>query len=289
MEYISAHRDRWSVVLLCKVLGVSEAGYYKHLRAQGRPDKDAEILELIYALLREDEENLNYGVRRIYEYLRLNKGYTGGQHRISRICRENGLLIRKKRHPHGLTRADQQAQKSENLLGQDFTATAPNQKWLSDITQVSCLDGKLYLCAVLDCYDGSIRGFHMDDNMRAELCIQAFKNACNEDGAHAMIFHSDRGSQFTSHAFRKALRRRAARQSMSSTGRCYDNARMESFFATLKKEKLYRMDTRQLSMSEVKSIIFRYIHYYNRRRIYSTNGGLPPLVFRQAFLPACVA
>lgn len=115
MEYVSGHRDRWPVVRMCKVLGVSESGYYKHLRTQGRPDRDAEVLEQIYALLREYEENLNYGVRRIYEYLRLNKGYTGGMHRISRICREYGLIIRRKRRPHGITRADQ-AQKSENLL-----------------------------------------------------------------------------------------------------------------------------------------------------------------------------
>lgn len=289
MEYVSGNRKRWPVVRMCKVLGISESGYYKHLRAQGRPDRDAEVLELIYGLLREDEENLNYGVRRIYEYLRLNKGYTGGMHRISRICREHGLTIRRNRRPHGITRADQAAQKSENLLQQDFTATAPNQKWLSDITQVSCQDAKLYLCAILDCYDGSIRGFHMDDNMRSELCIQAFQNAWKEDGARDMIFHSDRGSQFTSHVFRAALRLRGARQSMSSTGRCYDNARMESFFATLKKEKLYRLDTRRLSIAEVKSIIFRYIHYYNRRRIYSSNGGFPPLVFRRVFYAAAAA
>lgn len=122
--------------------------------------------------------------------------------------------------------------------------------------------------------------------MRAELCIQAFQSAWKDDGARGMIFHSDRGSQFTSHAFRAALRLRGACQSMSSTGRCFDNARMESFFATLKKEKLYRLDTRQLLMTDVKSVIFRYIHYYNRRCIYSSNGGMPPLVFRRAFYAA---
>ncbi len=99
-----------------------------------------------------------------------------------------------------------------------------------------------------------------------------------------MILHSDRGSQFTSGKFRAALKKYGAIQSMSGTGRCYDNARMESFFATLKKEKLYQIDTSTLTRDEVQSIIFRYINYYNLRRITSVNDGLPPLVYRQRCL-----
>ena len=99
-----------------------------------------------------------------------------------------------------------------------------------------------------------------------------------------MTLHSDRGSQFTSSAFRKVLAQYGAVQSMSGTGRCYDNARMESFFATLKKEKLYRIRTERMPMTQVKSIVFRYIMtYYNRQRIYTANpGGLPPAMYRQA-------
>ena len=99
-----------------------------------------------------------------------------------------------------------------------------------------------------------------------------------------MILHSDRGSQFTSGKFRATLAKYGAIQSMSGTGRCYDNARMESFFATLKKEKLYQIDTTTLTREEVQSIVFRYISYYNLRRITSVNGGLPPLVYRKQFL-----
>ena len=114
--------------------------------------------------------------------------------------------------------------------------------------------------------------------MRKELCIQAFENACKARKARGMIYHSDRGSQFTSHAFRAYLAKRDAIQSMSGTGRCYDNARMESFFATLKKEKLYKINTERYPMVDMKSIIFRYIMaYYNRRRIYTSNsGGMAP-------------
>ena len=155
---------------------------------------------------------------------------------------------------------------------------------LTDITEVSCADGKLYLAAVLDCFDGSIQGFQMAGHMRAELCVEAFENACRKSGARGMILHSDRGSQFTSGKFRAALAKYGTIQSMSGTGRCYDNARMESFFATLKKEKLYQIDTSTLTREEVRTVIFRYISYYNLRRITSVNDGLPPLVYRQRYL-----
>ena len=269
--------------MLCRVLGVSESGYYKYLRFKNRPGKHANLLAQIYELIQEDEENANYGVRRIYSYLRLHRDYQGSLRTIYRICKENNLIIHMKRKPNGITKADAEAQKSENFIKQDFTAEAPNEKWLTDITEIPCKDGKLYLAPILDCYDGSIRGFKMDDNMRADLCIEAFQKACRDDNAKEMILHSDRGTQFTSKSFRNTLEKVNAVQSMSSTGRCYDNARMESFFATLKKEKLYKIDTKSMSRAEVKTIVYRYIHYYNRRRIYSTNGGYPPLIYRGLF------
>ena len=125
--------------------------------------------------------------------------------------------------------------------------------------------------------------------MRAELCVEAFERACRSDNAGGMILHSDRGSQFTSNAFRTALTKQRAVQSMSGAGRCYDNARMESFFATLKKEKLYQLNTTRMTTDEVKTIIFLYIHYYNLRRIYSTNNGWPPAVYRQMYYETLMA
>jgi transposase InsO family protein len=192
-------------------------------------------------------------------------------------------MIKKRPKPNGITKADAEAQKSENIIKQDFTAEKPNEKWLSDITEIPCADGKLYLAAILDCYDGKIVGFRADDNMRAELCRDAFELACRKEHARGMILHSDRGSQFTSGMFRSALARHGAIQSMSGTGRCYDNARMESWFATLKKAKIYKIDTKKMRMEEVKSVIFRYICYYNLRRIYSVNDGYPPEVYRQIY------
>ena len=284
IDYIKVNRDRFTVKSLCRTLSVSEAGFYQHQRRRPVCKANHEfLLAQIYELLKEDEENANYGVRRIYDYLRLNKGYTGGIRTIYRICKENNLMIHCKRRSNGITKADSDAQKSENLIAQNFKSAAPNRKWLTDITEVPCANGKLYLSAVLDCYDGKIVGFSMADNMRSELCVEAFEDACSQHSATGMILHSDRGSQFTSGKFRDALRKKDAIQSMSGTGRCYDNARMESFFATLKKESLYRMRTMDMTINSVKTVIFRYISYYNLRRIYSTNGGWPPEVFRKHF------
>ena len=186
----------------------------------------------------------------------------------------SGLLQKKRRSPNGLTKADCAAQKSENLINQGFTASAPNTKWLSDITEIPTAGGKLYIAPVFDCFDGQIVGLSMDNNMRKELCINAFEQACQRHKAYGMIFHSDRGSQYTSHKFRESLKAYGATQSMCGAGRCYDNARMESFIATLKKEKLYKIKTELLSMEAVKTIIFRWVfQYYNRKRVYTANAG----------------
>ena len=267
------------------MIGVTRQGYNKWLKAQGKPYKHEALLALINQVLAEDDENAdNYGVKRIFLALRNNKGYKGSYSTVCRVCRENGITLPKKRKPKGLTAADAEAQKSENLINQDFSANSPNEKWLSDITEVQCSDGKLYVAPVMDCFDGAIVGLSMDDNMQKELCIEAFEQSCRRQNAYGMIFHSDRGSQYTSGDFRASLAKYGATQSMSGTGRCYDNARMESFFATLKKEKLYRIKTENLPIKTVKSIIWRYIEgYYNHRRIYTTNDGYPPLVYRNMY------
>lgn len=266
---------------MCRVLKVSEAGYYKWLNQISRPYKYDELLAKIRQIR---AENPDYGAYRIYLHLRLYQDYTGSYYLILKLCKMHHLMLKKKRHSQGLTKADLAAQASENLIQQDFTASAPNQKWLGDITEIPTADGKLYVAAVLDCFDGTIVGLKMADHMRAELCVDAFTSATKKYQAFGMIFHSDRGSQYTSRTYRDVLASYGAIQSMSNTGKCYDNARMESFFATLKKEKIYKIKTETLRMETVKSIVFRFIEvYYNRKRIYTTNGGYPPLIKRSHY------
>lgn len=206
------------------------------------------------------------------------KGYT--------ICLEYGLL-QKRRTPHGITKANPSAQSAEDLIKRNFKSDAPNTKWLTDITEMKCKDGKLYLCAVLDCFDASIVGFSMDINMKAPLCTSALNNAMKRYGkTEGLIVHSDRGSQFTSRLFRETLSNKGLRQSMGRTGSCFDNARTESFFATLKKELIHRLPLYKMNRAEIRHHIFDWIEiYYNRKRRHTSNEqSLPPLVKRWLFL-----
>ena len=258
-------------------LHVRREGYYHWLR---RPSRGAGDAKLVSALKAVRNAHPCYGVQSMLnelsddEKVSYGKGY--------RVCRDNGLLT-KRRKPKSLTKADPAAQASEDLVQRDFRSNAPGMKWLTDITEMQCKDGKLYLCGVLDCYDGAIVGFSMDEHMKAELCTAALSAAVTRYGRRKdRILHSDRGSQFTSHLYRNTLQSKGFRQSMGRIGSCYDNARMESFFATLKKELIYRLPVYKMSRKQLKSIIFEWIEgYYNRRRRHTANAeNLPPLVKR---------
>ena len=194
-------------------------------------------------------------------------------------------ILHRRRIPRGITKASTEIQDRENLIKRDFKAERPLQKLLSDITEIQCYDGKLYLSAVLDCYNGEILSVAMDNNMKKELCIRTVTELELQYGKKlgGAIFHSDRGSQYTSEAFRNALRNAGLIQSLSGTEHCFDNARMESFFATLKKEKIYRISAYKLTREQVKSIVFRYIFvYYDRIRVSLVNpGGLSPVAYRE--------
>ena len=267
---------------MCDVLNVSETGYYRFKRNLGRPGKDAVLSAVIQDVLDEHPFNDNYGVDRMQIALK-HRGYNVGKRRISRIMKENGWLHERKRRPKGLTRATTEIQEKENLIKQDFTSDQPYQKLLTDISQISCRDGKLYISTIMDCFNGEIISLVMRSNMRKELCIDTFNAAAKRFPLNGAILHSDRGSQYTSEAFREKLINAGVLQSLSGVNHCFDNARMESFFATLKKELLYRIPTYKMKMDEVKAIIFRYVFvYYNRIRIYTSNpDGLPPAAYRR--------
>ena len=210
------------------------------------------------------------------------RGVLCGLRRLTRLMREHGWLHERRRLPKGLTKPDPQAMAAENLLHQDFSANRPWRKLLTDITQTQCADGKLYISPIMDCFNGEILSLCMDNNMRKELCINTLKAAAGRFPIRGAIQHSDRGSQYTSDGFRQELKNCGLIQSLSGVAHCYDNARMESFFATLKKELLYRIPTYRMTMDEVKTLVFRYVFiYYNQHRVYTANpDGLPPATFR---------
>lgn len=269
---------------MCRVLGVSETGYYKYRRNLNKPSKDAILSAGIKTVLEESVFNENYGVKRMQ--IALSKiGIKAGIRRINRVMRENGWLHERKRRPIGLTKATTEIQEKENLIKQNFLADAPFKKLLTDITQIGCMDGKLYISPIMDCFNGEILSLIMRDNMKKELCIDTLKAAYKRYPIAGAILHSDRGSQYTSDSFKNELNKYHMCQSLSGVNHCFDNARMESFFATLKKELLYKIPTYRMTREEVKRIIFKYVFtYYNQKRIYTSNpNSLPPAAYRRLF------
>ena len=278
-----ANKGKYHVKAMCHVLKISESGYYRWLKNRQKPTARQLLSVEIQEVLDEHPDNDNYGVNRMTTALE-QKGIHVSPRTVYRAMSEMNILHRR-RTPHGTTKATTEIQDRENLLKRDFTAEKPLQKLLSDITEIQCSDGKLYVSAVLDCFNGEILSVAMDNNMKKELCIRTVKELESLYGKKLVgaIFHSDRGCQYTSGAFIETLKEAGLIQSLSGTGHCFDNARMESFFATLKKEKIYRISAYKLTRERVKSIIFRYIFvYYNRIRISSVNpGGLPPVAYRE--------
>ena len=262
------------------MLGVSESGYYRYRKNAGKPDRDEVLSVAMQQILDEHPCNDNYGAPRMQLAL-CQRGIEAGIRRITRIMRKHGWLHTRRR-PKGLTKADPEAMMSENLIQQDFSAENPYEKLLTDISQIQCQNGKLYISPILDCYNGEILSLIMRTNMKKELCMDTVK-ALSRYPVKGAILHSDRGSQYTSGGFRETLEKMGIQQSLSGVAHCYDNARMESFFATLKKELLYRIPTYRMTVEQVKTRIFRYVFtYYNQMRVYTSNpDGLPPAVYRR--------
>lgn len=265
------------------VLPVCERGFYKWKRNRGRPKAWQKLLSEIYKILDEDDENRNYGVERMRIALK-QRGIKRSFSTVKRAMARGNLLHDSRRSSDGLTKADRKAMKPQNIIRQAFTAEAPLRKLLTDITQIPCKDGKLYVSPLLDCYNGEIISLVMDTNMKKELCIKTIREAFKKfDIKSGVIIHSDSGSQYTSGEYRKMLGQLHAVQSMSGVGKCRDNSRMESWFATLKKEKIYELDTTKLTVEEVKTIVWRYTFaYYNTKRVITVNpDGLPPVAYRE--------
>ena len=274
----------------CRMLHVSRQGFYKYLSIKDRPWKYQTLADAMRSIHEEDIYNDTYGRIRMYQALKLKqpKGISIPSERtVYRIMDEIGLTHRPKRKPNGSTKADREARKSDDLLKRDFRADKPLQKCVTDMTEIKAKDGKLYVSAIFDCFDSSVLGLAMENNMKATLCEHTLDNAMLAyPDLRGAIIHSDRGTQYTSELYRKAITKYGIQQSMNSAGgRCHDNARCESMWARMKSELLYdRYDTENMTIAELKILIWRYfISYWNNRRICSANGGLPPIIKRQRY------
>ncbi len=279
-----------NISFYCRILKVTRQGFYKYLADKDRPWKYQDLADAMRVIASEDECNDTYGRIRMYQALLLKKPEgirIPGERTVYRVMKEIGLSHRPKRKPNGITKADREARKSDDLLKRDFSSQEPLKKCVTDITEIKAKDGKLYVSAIFDCFDAAVLGLAMDTSMKAALCERTLDNAVRAyPGLQGAMIHSDRGAQYTSETYRRAVAKYGIRQSMNSAGgRCHDNARCESMWARMKEELLYgRHDTEKMTVEEVETLIFRYfIGYWNNRRICSANEGLPPMVKRQRY------
>ena len=281
-RFIEAKKAEHSVQTMCRVLEVSRSGFHAWQRRE--PCQRAREDERLLARIRQiNKANRRvYGSPRIHAELVLEDGERVGRKRVERLMRQHGLsgLVRRRRGRTTIRVPGVRV--CDDLLERDFTATAPNQKWVADITYLRTWEGWLYLVAVQDLYSRRIVGWAMADHMRTELVVDALQMALSHRRPDpGLIWHSDQGSQFVSLAFGQQARAAGIAQSMGSRGDCFDNSVAESFFATVKKELIHRRSWPE--KNELRSEIFEYIEvFYNRRRRHSTLGMLSPVDYENS-------
>ena len=274
-RFIEDRRVDYPVRVMCAVLGVSPAGYYAW---RTRPESERSIAnrDLLSEVRRVHRDNRGrYGSPRIHAELR-DRGVSRG--RIERLMRRHGIraVMARVWHPR-TTDSRHNLPVAPNLVDRNFTAVAPNRVWLADITYIRTDQGWLYLAAVMDLYSRKIVGYATADHLRTELPLAALRMASKARRPEAgLIHHSDRGVQYASADYRKALQSIRALASMSHKADCYDNAPMESFFHTLKTELVHHRH--YATRAEAERDIFAYVEgFYNRTRLHSAIGYISPI------------
>ena len=280
-QFIEDRRDEFPVTRTCQMLDVSPSGYYAW---RDRPPSAREManqelynkIETVY-----NESHGTYGSPRIYHELK--DQVPCSENRIARLMRLRGLRAKQSKRFKTTTKRNKAHPVAPNLLKRDFVADRPNQKWLSDISYIPTQEGWLYLAAILDLYTRGIVGWAMSDRMTSDLTINALEMALHQRQPEAgLIHHSDQGSQYTDQAYQAMLKDHGIRASMNGVGTWYDNAPMESFFGTLKSERVY--DHLYHTRAEAKTDVFFYIEsFYNRHRRHSALGYLSPQAYEQLF------
>jgi len=288
-RFIADHREEFPVIRMCKVLDVSPSGYYAWRKRppSEREMANQELVKKIEAVYNDSQGT--YGSPRIYRVLK-RQGVACSENRIARLMRLNHLRAKRSKRYKSTTKRNKAHSVAPNRLQGDFTADRPNQKWVADITYIFTLEGWLYLAAILDLYSRRIVGWAMAERMTGELTIAALEMAlqqrCPEPG---LIHHSDQGSQYTDGRYQALLKAHGVEVSMNGAGNWYDNAVMESFFGTLKSERVHHRVYEK--RDEARADLFEYIEsFYNRRRLHSSLGYLSPEEYEQLYaIEGCFA
>ncbi len=278
--FVAKHRGIWPVALMCGALGVSRGGFYAWL---DRPRSQRELEDkALDKLIKQSflDSDRTYGARRVWRDV-LAQGINCGLHRIERLMQAAALRARPRRR--GLPKDEgTRSEIADNVLDRQFKAEAPNQKWVADFTYIWSAEGWLYVAVVLDLYSRRVVGWSMQASMTSQLVADALMMAVWRRGKPmALLHHSDQGSQYTSGHFQDLLREQGIQCSMSRAGEVWDNSAMESFFSSMKTERVARKVYR--TREEIRGDVFDYIErFYNPLRRHSTLGYVSPIEFEKA-------
>jgi putative transposase len=290
--WIREHRDSFPVAVLCDALEVSASGYYAWLDRPASPR--AQRHDQIQAAVQQvhTESHGIYGSHKIARVLEERPELESAcRNTVAKAMRELGLKSRISRaFTPTTTQADPTKQPAPNQLAQDFTAAAPNRKWVTDITYLPTAEGWVYLAVVLDLFSRKVVGWALSNSLATELVSAALRQAVEtrRPTGQYLLHHSDRGCQYTSDAYQQTLRTLGIQCSMSRRACCYDNAVMERFFWSLKHE--WTNHERFHNLEEARLSVFQYIEtFYNSQRLHQTLGYLSPNQFEAVHAPATAA
>lgn len=271
---------------MCRVLGVSKSGFYgwSSRDHEGKESRRRSLVDLIYKAHLGGRRN--YGSPRVFKVLK-GMGVKVGKTKVERLMRENGIRAKGKRKFRATTDSNHPHPVVSNKVQRNFAIGTANRVWCGDITYLWTPEGWLYLAAIIDLGTRKIVGWSMDENMTADLVTNALHMALQrQNPPPGLMFHSDRGTQYACHAFKRVLEMTGIEQSMSRKGDCFDNAVMESFFHTLKVEYVY--DARPATRKEARAGVFEYVEaFYNRERLHSTLGYQSPECYERQLLAQC--
>ena len=279
--FVVKHRATWPVPVLCDTLGVSRSGFYAWIRRP--PSARTHRHAIVGAAVRTSflASDRTYGARRVWPDV-LEAGHACGLHQVERLMQAQALRARPRRRRVPVDQGSRPTiAPAANLLDRQFTASAPNQKWVADFTYLWTAEGWLYVAVVLDLFSRRVVGWAMQSEMTTQLVTDALMTAVwRRGGVQAVLHHSDRGSQYTADTFQRLLRDLGVTCSMSRSGNVWDNSAMESFFSSLKTErtarKIYR--TRNAARADVFDYIER---FYNSTRRHSTLGYVSPITYEE--------
>ncbi len=265
---------------MCNQLNVSRSGYYawRHRKPSTRKQNDAALVCKIKEV--HQESRGTYGSPRIVDDLK-EQGFEVGRRRIARLMKENGITGNPPKPFKRTTDSKHNFDVADNVLNREFTVDAPDKVWSTDITYVRTWEGWMYLAVVIDLFSRRVIGWSMATHMRTGLVLDALKMAFGRrQPKHNLLHHSDRGSQYASHDYRDVLSDNGIICSMSRKGNCWDNAVVESFFATIKKDLIHRRPWPTIKAARI--AIAEYIEvFYNRKRKHSTLGNISPVDFEK--------